>query len=89
MGTGYFRHAQMNTVTPGRKLPPQHGQTRVSLPQSQHLGKKKEERNPVNKVTRSHDWETVVQQDDLNQAPDQQHLAGLVLWWHPSGVTPG
>lgn len=50
---------------------------------------KKEERNPVNKVTRSHDWETVVQQDDLNQAPDQQHLAGLVLWWHPSGVTPG
>lgn len=50
MGPGYFRHAQMSAVTPGRKLPPQHGQTPVSVSQSQHLGGKVE-RNPVSKVT--------------------------------------
>lgn len=37
----------------------------VSLSQSQHLGNKKEERNPVNKVTRSQDWDSVVQHEDL------------------------
>lgn len=40
MGPEYCRHAQVSTVTPERKAPPQHVRTPVTLPQSQHLGKK-------------------------------------------------